>query len=346
MAETAVFLFGTLRHADLLRLVAGREVAGEDAVLAGAACERAMGGDWPVLVARSGARAPGRLVVVDDATLARLDYYEAVFGYVRDTVTVETEAGPVAADLWRPTQTDPGRGTPWDLAAWAEGWAALTLEAARDIMRRMGRQPAGEVARLSGIIRARAGAVQRTRAWSRPRQRHGGLDGSAVEILSRSHPYDGFFSMEEIVARHARFDGAEPQTVLRAVYRVADAATVLPYDPVRDRVLLVEQVRFGPIVQGDPAPWLLEPVAGLVDAGETPEEAARREAVEEAGVLIDALHFVARYYPSPGGVAQVLFSYVGIADLPDEAATLAGHLDEGEDILGHVVPFAEAMAMM
>jgi nudix-type nucleoside diphosphatase (YffH/AdpP family) len=344
--ETPVFLFGTLRHAPLLGLVAGRPLAGEAAELAGAACELAMAGDWPVLVPRDGARANGLLIRVDDAALARLDYYEAVFGYGRETVTVETAAGPVRAEAWRPSARDPGRGAPWNLDAWVAEWGALTLETAGDIMRRMGRQTPEEVGRLANIIRARAGAVLRTRGWTRPGRRQGGLDAGAVEILSRAHPYDGFFGVEEIVARHARFDGTGPETVTRAVYRVADAATVLPYDPVRDRILLIEQVRFGPLAQGDPAPWLLEPVAGLIDGGESPEACARRETVEEAGLLLEDLHFVARYYPSPGGVAQVFYSYVGIADLPDEAATLGGHEDESEDILGHVLSFDEAVAMM
>ena len=346
MAETPVFLFGTLRHAPLFELVGGCPLSGVAATLPETACELAMGGDWPVLVARPGAVAPGLLIRVDPDTLARLDFYEAVFGYVRETVTVRTDAGAVDAQLWRPEAEDAGRGTRWDLEDWAARWAPLTREAAADIMRRRGRQLAEEVARLSGIIRARAGAVLRTRGWTRPRALGGGLDRRGLEVVSQSHPYDGFFSVEELVARHARFDGGAPLTVRRAVYRVADAATVLPYDPVRDRVLLIEQIRFGPIVHGDPAPWLLEPVAGLVDGGETPEETAYRETVEEAGVILDDLHFVARYYPSPGGVAQVIFSYLGIADLPDDAGTLGGQDDEGEDILGHVVSYDAVMDLL
>jgi hypothetical protein len=77
-----------------------------------------------------------------------------------------------------------------------------------------------------------------------------------------------------------------------------------------------------------------------------PEASARREAAEEAGLALGDLHFVARYYPSPGGVSQVLFSYVGIADLPDEAAGLGGHAEEDEDILGHVIGFDQAMELM
>ena len=154
-------------------------------------------------------------------------------------------------------------------------------------------------------------------------------------------------TLEEIVARFRRFDGGWSAPAQRVVYRVADAATVLPYDPVRDRVLLIEQVRFGAIGQGDAAPWLLEPVAGMIDAGESAEDTLRREAEEEAGLTLGALHFVARYYPSPGGVAQVLHSYLGIADLPDAAGGRAlGHPEEGEDILGHVVSYAEALRLL
>jgi hypothetical protein len=79
-----------------------------------------------------------------------------------------------------------------------------------------------------------------------------GFGEGDVEIAERRHPYDGFFSVEEVRARFRRFDGEDQREVLRAVFRVTDAATVLPYDPVRDRILLVEQVRFGPLAQGDP----------------------------------------------------------------------------------------------
>ncbi|MDG4648947.1 gamma-glutamylcyclotransferase [Roseibacterium sp. SDUM158017] len=346
MAPTRIFLFGTLRHAPLLRLVAGRDLPLVPATLPGARCERALGGDWPVLVEDPAARAEGVLVEADAEALRRLDWYEAVFGYDRAPVEVETEGGRLAAQVWRPRHDDPGSGEHWSLTAWAEAWAPLTCEAAPDILRRIGRQEPDEVGRIAGIVRARADAVLRACQWRRPGRVGGRFGHADAEILARRHPYDGFYATEEITARHRRFDGAEEREVVRAIFRVGDASTVLPYDPVRDRILLVEQIRFGALVQGDPSPWLLEPVAGLIDAGETPEEAARREAAEEAGLALQGLHFVARYYPSPGGLAHVLFSYVGIADLPDGSAGLGGHEDEGEDIQGHLVTFDGAMALM
>jgi len=113
---------------------------------------------------------------------------------------------------------------------------------------------------------------------------------------------------------------------------------------VRDRVLVIEQFRAGPLGRGDPAPWLLEPVAGRIDPGETPEETACRETVEEAGIRLRTLHKVAEFYPTTGAVSEYLTAYVGIADLPDGAAGLHGLETEHEDIRGHLMPRAELMA--
>lgn len=346
MQETKVFLFGTLRHDPLLTLVAGTTLRPVTAWLPGERCDRAAYGDWPVLVADAAGRAEGVVVSCDAPALDRLDRYEAVFGYGRRPVTVATADGPLEAQVWRPDVAEEGSGEAWDLAAWVAGWGDITLRAAADIMRRLDHQSPAEVARVAPIIRARAHAVIGTHEWHRPGMVGSGFGPGDVEIVARRHPYDGFFSVEEVTARFRRFDGDTHRKVHRSVFCVTDAATVLPYDPVRDRILLLEQLRFGPLAQGDPAPWLLEPVAGLIDAGETPEETARREAAEEAGLAIGDLHFVGRYYPSPGGVSQVLHSFLGLADLPDEAAGLGGHEDEGEDILAHVISFDTAMTML
>ncbi|AHM05066.1 Tellurite resistance protein TrgB / ADP-ribose pyrophosphatase [Roseibacterium elongatum DSM 19469] len=343
---TPIFLFGTLRDARLFETVTGRPLAGgRPAVLPDERAAVAADGDWPVLV--PGAGADGLLVEVDDTALARLDFYEGIFGYERVDTSVETADGPAPAQLWRPAGGADQRGGPdWDLAVWREDWGAVTAMAAADMMRRFGKVPASEAARVAGIVRSRAQSRLSTAQWRRPRRIGAGLTLADVQVENRRHPYDGFFAVEEMRARFRRFDGAGDHLVDRAVFHVADAVTVLPYDPVRDRILLIEQLRFGPLAHGDPSPWLLEPIAGMIDAGETPEQTARRETIEEAGLTLGALHFIARYYPSPGGIAQVLLSYVGIADLPDSVIGTGGHPGEDEDILSHLVPFDLAVEML
>jgi len=107
--------------------------------------------------------------------------------------------------------------------------------------------------------------------------------------------------------------------------------------------LLIEQFRPGPYLRGDHAPWSLEAIAGRIDGGERPEDAVRREAMEEAGVTLKQLVPLSSYYPSPGGTNEYLYCFVGLADLPDSLAGLGGLESEAEDIRSVVVPFAALM---
>jgi ADP-ribose pyrophosphatase len=158
-----------------------------------------------------------------------------------------------------------------------------------------------------------------------------------VTLHAQRQAYAAFFAVEEYDLTHSRFDGTQSDVLRRAVFVSGDAVTVLPYDPIRRRVLLVQQFRSGPMARGDLNPWQYEAIAGRIDAGETPETAARREAQEEAGLTLGALHFVAGYYPSPGILSEYLYSYVAICDLPDSANGTFGLAGEGEDIKAHVM---------
>ena len=94
--------------------------------------------------------------------------------------------------------------------------------------------------------------------------------------------YRGFFSVEEHELTYQKFNKTQSDVVKRSALVSSDAVIVLPYDPINERVLLIEQFRTGPYVKGDNNPWVLEPIAGLVDKGESPETAGVREAQEEA----------------------------------------------------------------
>jgi nudix-type nucleoside diphosphatase (YffH/AdpP family) len=133
---------------------------------------------------------------------------------------------------------------------------------------------------------------------------------------------------------------------MREVMAGADAALVLPYDEARDRILLVEQFRAGPARRGDPQPWILEPVAGLVDAGETPDHAARREAQEEAGLRLDRLERMFEGYASPGNATDHFYAFLALCDLPDDHATTGGLESEQEDLRLHLLAFDDAMRLI
>ena len=163
----------------------------------------------------------------------------------------------------------------------------------------------------------------------------------AVAAVEQAHA--GFFGLEVMNLRHRRFDGTMSPVIRREVFVSGDAVTVLPYDPARDRVLLIEQFRAGPLGRGDPLPWQLEAVAGRIDPGETPEDCARREAVEEAGLVLGRLLRVGEYYPSPGAMTEYIYSFIGLCDLPDGVAGVFGQAEEAEDIRGHLLTFEAFM---
>ncbi len=299
---------------------------------------------FPVLV-EGGDGAKG--VVVRGLTgedVRRLDFYEGGFGYETREVTVEGGALPVEVYFPQPDRWEPG--APWSLADWALRWGDTVVAAAEEAMRLYGEGvDADRVQRRYPMMLARAGARLRAGAPGAPRLRRSADEGD-LDVIRRWQPYGNFFAVEEFDLRFRRFDGGMSTEVNRAVFISADAAVVLPYDPARDRVLLIEQFRMGPLARGDRQPWLLEAIAGRIDGGETPEAAAHREAMEEAGLVLQELLPATHYYPSPSAKSEYLYNYIGIADLPDGSAGIGGVPGEAEDIRAHLMPFADLLDLV
>lgn len=165
-----------------------------------------------------------------------------------------------------------------------------------------------------------------------------------VEILDKTVCYDGFFRMQRYRLRHSLFRGGWSRELTRELFERGHAAAVLPYDPVLDAVVLVEQFRIGAL-EAPGGPWLLEIVAGIIEPGETPEDVVRREAVEEADCQIQALIHLYDYFVSPGGTSESIAVFCGKIDATGVGG-LHGLAAEEEDIRVIVVPFAEAIAQM
>jgi ADP-ribose pyrophosphatase len=165
-----------------------------------------------------------------------------------------------------------------------------------------------------------------------------------IEILDRTVVFDGHFQMVRYRLRHWQFAGGFGPELVREVFARGHAAAVLPYDPVRDEVALVEQFRVGAL-ETTCDPWLLEPVAGIIEGNESPEQLARREALEEAGVEILDLAAVCSCFMSPGGSSEIVHVFIGRIDARD-AGGVFGLPDEGEDIKVHVLPFAKLQAWL
>ncbi len=232
-------------------------------------------------------------------------------------------------------------------ALWARpGWPEVMAGAAGEYMQSYGIWPAPRAAGLWHAMLIRAGAHMRARAEPAPARIRMKADAQAVRTLDARRPYWGYFNIEEQDLRFRLFEGGWSETVKRACFVDGDAVIVLPYDPARGKVLLVEQFRMGPWVRGAANPWLLEPVAGRIDGAEPPEEAALRELEEETGISRARLVHIASGYPSSGAVTAYFYCYVALCDLPETSARIAGLPSEAEDIRGHVVALSEALALL
>ena len=124
--------------------------------------------------------------------------------------------------------------------------------------------------------------------------------------------------------------------ITREIFERGHAAAALPYDPVRDEVVLLEQFRVGTHAAGR-EPWMIEIVAGIIEDGETPESLVQREMLEEAGLTPLELEPMATILTSPGGASETVHFFCARIDSSD-AGGLFGLDHEGEDIRAFVVP--------
>ena len=165
------------------------------------------------------------------------------------------------------------------------------------------------------------------------------MDRSDVEILAREAVYAGYFRIDRYRLRYRRHEGGWTGEITREVFERGHVAAVLPYDPERDAVVLIEQFRIGAYAAGEPC-WLTEIVAGVIDEEETAGAVARREMEEETGCTIEALEPIGSYLSSPGGTSETVALFVGRVD-SSRAGGVHGLAGEEEDIRVLARPWAE-----
>ncbi len=337
-----LFVYGTLRDLDLLKIVLGRLPDAAQATLSDHGVFWAKDATYPMISPQKGLVAEGLVLKnLTAADIERLTFYEGPYGYTLAPVVLDADGTAIKAEVFLPPHPGPIPADPWHLTDWQARYGAVILEAAPEIMGYFGVFSATEVASKMSVILTRAQARLFGKASTTPRKLRKGAGWAEVEMLQQSRPYSNFYTIDEVALCYPQFSKRPSPVIERAIFVSADAVTVLPYDPVRDEVLIIEQFRAGPYLRHDPLPWGLEAIAGRIDANETPEDAAHREADEEAGLTLGRLHLVGRYYSSPGAKTEYLHSYVAICDLSGKSEGVGGLETENEDIRRMVLPFAE-----
>lgn len=165
-----------------------------------------------------------------------------------------------------------------------------------------------------------------------------------VEVRATKTLSSGHYALSTLELKHKCFTGDWTDWLMREQIKRDDAVCAILWDPRKDKVVMVEQFRVGVLSRPDsPSPWLVEIVAGLIDPGETPEQAIHREAEEEAGCRIKELIPIAEFYNTPGGFSEKSTVYCGIIDLPD---SLVNNPDDDEDLKIHVFEWQQIQSLL
>ncbi|MGM0430299.1 MAG: NUDIX domain-containing protein [Pseudomonadota bacterium] len=165
-----------------------------------------------------------------------------------------------------------------------------------------------------------------------------------VKVKEKTPLYQGFLSVYRYSLQHRLFSGDWSPAIDRELMERGHAVVVIPYDPVTDELVVVEQFRVGAL-DDENGPWLFEFVAGMFDADESAEEVATRELEEEAGLKAKRLIYATSYYSSPGGTDEKLTIYIAEVD-SKSAADFGGLPEEDEDIRVHVIPRDRVITML
>lgn len=165
-----------------------------------------------------------------------------------------------------------------------------------------------------------------------------------INVVKKDSLYKRFFRVDEYFFSYPRYDGTMSPVISREVMDRGNSAGILLYDPDKEKLVFVEQMRVGVFIAGE-NPWVLECVAGMVDAGETPEQVVVREAAEEAGATVFDVEPIVEYFASPGGITEKLFLFCGRVDA-DKVAEYAGLPSESEDIRVVVLSVEETEKML
>ncbi|WP_165220619.1 NUDIX domain-containing protein [Affinirhizobium pseudoryzae] len=164
-----------------------------------------------------------------------------------------------------------------------------------------------------------------------------------IAIVEEKLLSDNWYHLHRVTFDYTDSKG-HTERMHREVYDRGNGATILLYDPKRDVVVLVRQFRM-PAYKNGHHGYLIETPAGLLD-GNQPEEAIRREAIEETGYQVRDVRFLFKCFMSPGAVTEIIHFFAAVIDTSDRVAEGGGLEEEHEDIEVLEVALPQALAMI
>jgi len=165
-----------------------------------------------------------------------------------------------------------------------------------------------------------------------------------AKIISTKTEFNGWHKLDVVTLQHYSLeDQSLMPAISRDVFYCPAAAVALLYVAETDQILLNQQFRTGVFMAGDPEPYVYELCSGVIDKGETPEEAIIREAEEETGSKILDLEFAGKSYTNPSSSTHFFHMFCGRIKAP--VTGIYGEKSEGEEVKTHLVDADEVIKM-
>ena len=161
-----------------------------------------------------------------------------------------------------------------------------------------------------------------------------------VDVLRRKRVFDDVFKIDEAELQFELRNGEMSAPVRRLSFERGDSVAAVVWRRDNDTLLFTEQFRFPTITKGPG--WLLEIIAGVIDEGETPDAAIRREIEEEVGYRAQHVTPISTFYVSPGGSSERIALFSAEVSATDQVSEGGGVQTEHEDI--RIVTLASAAA--
>ena len=165
-----------------------------------------------------------------------------------------------------------------------------------------------------------------------------------VEVISRRRLLDDFFKVDEAQLRFERHDGTMSGVVRRLNFERGDSAAALIVDLTKRTVYLVEQFMYPTLEKA--GGWVTTVAAGMIDAGETPEQTIRREILEEAGFEAERIEPISTFFVSPGGSSERIVLFCALVSDAARKSAGGGVASENEDIKVTETPLDEFLARL
>jgi len=156
------------------------------------------------------------------------------------------------------------------------------------------------------------------------------LSMKKVNVEQKKRIFDDFFKIDEVHLQHERFDGSMSPTLRRLNFERGDGVAALVFNVDTDKIILTNQFRYPAYTRGEG--WIIEVVAGMLENDMTPEDAIKKEILEEIGYEVESLNFMSSFFVSPGGTSERIHMFYAVVNNSTKVNEGGGLEEENEDI--------------